>query len=745
MSYEDHDPIGNPCTRCGRADYRHRVSHTPVGNPCAICGLPRFGNHRNLAYQRRKRSRDSIRPRVSGPSTRSGPSMSSGPNDSRPYTYVGVDGEGHGRHKHRYMLLGANTEHGEGWYVENPDGLTTKECLDFLLTLPIPKQRKRVFSYSFNYDLTKILEDVDNRSLYMLFRPELRQRHGKAAKMGPRPVKWPSEAKPKDAYSLNLQGTKFTVSKDGHTCTVWDLYKFYQSRFVQALTDWKVGSPTLWQRMQDMKDNRAKFDELLKIGKLTTSDIRRYMLEECACMAELGRKLIEAHEQAGLELKSFYGAGSSGAAILNKLGIMQQRKSPPDEMKRAVASAFFGGRFENSRIGTVQKEKIWNYDISSAYPYQLAFLPCLLHAHWERTADEKQVDARSLVRYHLEQTDRRIRHWGPFPFRSQDGSICFPVRSSGGWIWGQEFLEGRNLFPGSVHFREAWVYKGDCACRPFEQIPHYYRERCRLGKEGPGIVLKLGPSSCYGKLAQSVGNAPFQSWVWAGMITSGCRAQALELMGLHHDLSNILMIATDGLMSLEDIAPPIPKDTDTFHLPKPLGGWEKDVITKGIFLARPGIYFPLNPQPEELKKVRARGVGKASVLEQWQKIVRAWEARPLTDTTVKLANISRFCGAKTSITRSGKPSSYVYTRSSGKKTSMSYGQWITREVQMSFDPMPKRECVLKGGFLKVRSMPRDLESVAYDRASISQESLELKALRQELDEQPDKDMLDYEV
>jgi hypothetical protein len=40
--------------------------------------------------------------------------------------------------------------------------------------------------------------------------------------------------------------------------------------------------------------------------------------------------------------------------------------------QRTHSSAFFGGRFENSVIGPIQKE-IFSYDISSAYPYQLFF------------------------------------------------------------------------------------------------------------------------------------------------------------------------------------------------------------------------------------------------------------------------------------------------------------------------------------------------------------------------------------
>ena len=52
------------------------------------------------------------------------------------------------------------------------------------------------------------------------------------------------------------------------------------------------------------------------------------------------------------------------------------------EWKDAIARAFFGGRFENAKVGPV-REALWNYDISSAYPYQMTFLPCSVTANLE--------------------------------------------------------------------------------------------------------------------------------------------------------------------------------------------------------------------------------------------------------------------------------------------------------------------------------------------------------------------------
>src|SRR5205085_11872047 len=119
--------------------------------------------------------------------------------------YIGIDGEGQGRERHRYVMLAASEENGEQtWVKENPKGLTTIECFDLILSLPT--KRARIFSFAFNYDLTKILQDVDSGTLYMLFRPELRARSGKNQHLVPIYVDW-------NGYQLNMQGTKFVLMK----------------------------------------------------------------------------------------------------------------------------------------------------------------------------------------------------------------------------------------------------------------------------------------------------------------------------------------------------------------------------------------------------------------------------------------------------------------------------------------------------------------------------------------------------
>lgn len=746
LSY--HFPTGDPCRICKRPASSHRITHASEGNPCARCGYG-AGYHTSIAK------------RVLSDK------------ESPQNEYLGIDGEGQGREDHRYIFLAVSSSDGtQRWSIDGKVEsetdkrrvrLTTKESLDFILSIPKTK-RTKIFAYAFQYDLTKILTDVDTRSLYRLFRPETRKRRPDDTRKGLIPIYW-------HGYVINLQASKFTVKKGPRRATIWDIFKFFQGRFVAAIQDWKVGTPALWERMARMKEQRADFD------KLDWDSVKEYCYEECASMAALAQKLTEAHEKAGLKLKNYYGAGSSAEAMLTVMGIKARLRPCPEELKDVAQRAFFGGRFENSVLGTISGT-LYGYDISSAYPYELCFLPCLEHGRWKWTLERKDLEgphvASALVQYKLGRIKKEAglatEHWGPFPFREKDGSICFPVSSGGGWVYREEYLVGERLFP-NTEFHGAWVYKTTCNCQPFKKIPGYYTERVRIGKEGPGIVIKLGCNSCYGKLAQSVGAARFQSWLWAGMITSGTRAKLLEMVGLVKDRSSILMMATDGIVSRERIRAPRPKDTGTFDVvkmkdgkpdgdPIPLGGWEEKINTKGMFFARPGIYFPLSPTAKEASSVRGRGVGRKAILENWQDIVSGYERlkeeKKLTTGTVKISEVSRFCGVKSSITPSDKNGKKLYTRAYGKPDpkrpghqTPSYGQWIVRPVELSFDPMPKRTAVGEAilghlaSSLTVRKVSQRLTSAVYEKA-LDEEGKQLREAKDEVEEQPDCDLFEDE-
>jgi hypothetical protein len=154
--------------------------------------------------------------------------------ERRPQVFVGIDGEGLGRKDHKYVMLCARDETGtRKAYVEDVKGLSTKACLNFLLGLPADL---KYFGFSLGYDWTKILTDLPNELLYTLFRPELRKPLADAKNRMPIPIRW-------EGYRINMISRKVTIRKGRRRVVIWDVFAFYQSKFVTALKAWKVGDP----------------------------------------------------------------------------------------------------------------------------------------------------------------------------------------------------------------------------------------------------------------------------------------------------------------------------------------------------------------------------------------------------------------------------------------------------------------------------------------------------------------------
>jgi hypothetical protein len=669
-------------------------------------------------------------------------------------TIIGIDGEGwdvgpedeeNGR-THTYGLLLAADENGRRWSVSNAGSqVTTKQCLDFLFTLPADHL---IIAFSFKYDLAKMLEDLPNSALWQL-------NHG-SLENGP--VVWcPIEGT--EAYELSYLAGKFTVRRGKKERVIWDFFKFYACAFVKALKQWSVGLEAL-KEIEDMKGKRGSFtvEEL--------PEISHYCYLECVNLARLGRKLIDAMRKARIDLDGkYYGAGSVGGALLASMNGEEEnaatKTAVPQEMRDPVKRAFFGGRFEISECGPIVKP-CFERDISSAYPYQTCRIPCMR----QECGQWRHIDARSsltseryaLVRYSLYDRPTRNLEWGPLPFRTAKGAHIYPHTSAGGWVWLDEFLAAERLWD-NVKFVEAWVWDKHCDHpNPFMAIAEYYRERCALGKDGAGLAIKLGVNSFYGKTAQTIGKAKFHNWAWCGMITSGCRAQLLNLLGMHEDMGSVFMLATDGVYSTErlgfdsatgiDSMVPLPIDTGTGidrlvdekgkPVNKPLGGWETTAMKDGMFVIRPGIYFKLNDL--EGRKVRSRGIGAREMTEARERLMAHFAktngAEPYSFT------LTRFCGMKTSIGGKEVVGLTGIPIEDGFYRRPYYGRWATRQHVLSFSPMPKR-----GEGFALRGLPEDefnVMSAPYSKKTseeLDEETAQIQRNVDELLEQPDYDDL----
>lgn len=677
-----------------------KPEHKSQGDPCAKCGR-RARNHR----RHRKREREYV---------------------YQPRPIIGIDGEGYttpdGRHLYTY--LAACSESRLIADCENPNGLTTDEVLRFLWSLP---KAYLLVGFSLGYDRTKWFENWPDHCIYQLMHSE----HYQSEEGRPYPARH-------DGWSATLVSTRLTIRRDDEkkkSCTVWDVFKFFQSSFVAALTRWDVGTVEERERIAADKERRGSFQGIGLREK-------EYCQSECMLLAKLIRQLLDAHDAEGLRLNSYFGPGSTASLILKSFGD-QRAIITQSELHHAVSCAYFGGRFEVSRVGPVKAKQLYVYDIASAYPYAMCQIPCLLHGKWVHTdkVNLKKLPIASVIRFRVDAHTKMHPAWGPLPHRMPDGNILFPQVSAGGWAWRDEVQAAIAIHPG-VKPLEAWFWESTCVCPPpfKDTIERLYQRRLAWGKGAQGLVLKLALNSLYGKSAQRVGKGQFRCMVRAGMITSMTRAKLLRAVALAKKPWDVLELATDSIMSLS----PLDIEQDG------LGGWERKKWEGGVFLMRPGLRFALTQ--EDIKTTAARGVGVKTLHNNRVKVLAQWDAKPRHNSDgeliagpmapVTLNTPAFFYGARLGI-RLKKGEENFDEQTFEFVRDEKYGTWVTDDTRtLSYGPEPKRVKLLSNHKLQAWHLPQKPECVscAYE-GQLSEEGVALEAMRELEADQPDLDML----
>jgi hypothetical protein len=659
--------------------------HSPQGDPCAKCG--------KLARQHRHR----IRKREYQPRDR---------------TVIGIDGEGwttpDGRHLYSY--LAACTAHRLIADVYNPVGLTSEEILQFLWELP---KTALLVGFSLGYDRTKWFEQWPDHCIYQLTHSE-----HYPGEHGPIPSRH-------NGWAASLVSTRLTLKRDDErrTCTVWDIFKFFQSSFVAALSRWDIGTIEERERIEREKERRGSFDGIGTREK-------EYCQSECMLLAQLIRKLLDAHDAEGLRLNSYFGPGSTASIILRAHG-EQRATIVYSELQHAIACAYFGGRFELSRVGPIPVKKLYVYDIASAYPHAMTQIPCMLHGKWVHLVGAirpEKYPMASVMRFRVDAHPKANPAWGPLPHRMPDGNILFPHVSAGGWAWRDEIIAAKKLHPG-ISILEVWYWDSSCVCPPpFKaEIERLYQRRLAWGKGAQGLVLKLALNSLYGKSAQRVGKGRYRCMVRAGLITSLTRAKLLQAVSSAKRPWDVLELATDSVMSLTPL-----------HLEQEgLGGWERKPWEHGVFLMRPGLRFALGK--DDMKYVAARGVGVKTLFKNRVAVLAEWDREPMAPVTLKTPSF--FFGARLAI-RLRKGEETLDEQTFDFVRDAKYGTWTEDTRTLSYGPEPKRSAVLADYKLAPWKLPQTPECVScpYEgQLSDIGESMEL--MRELESDQPDIDTL----
>lgn len=539
---------------------------------------------------------------------------------NRTAPFIGWDGEGMDIETiHRYTLLANSLGH----YVSNQQGLTTRQCLDFMTAPETLAETGTGINVMFSgsYDANMILGDLSWRQVMTLCkRGDIRWEN---YRIKYRPGRYFKVYRLGDPYYREPTRTRKGGWNVTSQCLLFDVWGFFQHSFVAALKEWGVGDPDLIDAIEQMKKRRGTFTQEQE------DEVLGYCQSECQMLVDLSEQLRRMCLRIGYVPRTWTGPGALAAAFYDKHKIRAHMDhSLADGSRQPIADAalfaYFGGRIEPIQYGRHQG-KVYAHDIVSAYPAGMVNLPCLAHGEWSQSSD----DEGSFSLYHVTSRaavdDMRIVQ--PLPHRMSDGRVLFPGVTQG-WYWSPEVMAARRY--ADVETLELWTWYPSCTHKPFSAVEGLFNARRDMKRRGDPAQLsaKLLLNSLYGKLCQRLGGEhgppPYHQLEWAGFITSSCRATVYELA--MSNPSAVISFETDGVYATEPL---------TVNGDGSLGGWEVTVydeivyVTSGLYWLRKGKEYHATNRCKEPEcngdhwEAKYRGLDRGSlsvndVLVGWQ-------------------------------------------------------------------------------------------------------------------------------
>jgi len=554
------------------------------------------------------------------------------PPRKRPLKWIGVDSEGFNHpdgHQYTHVFSANGPDYEGPVLVSRNRPLTTFEILRHVCNLP---KGYNLVGYFFKYDQNMILGDLPEEDLRILFKPEgtLNGNYDEELRIVRYGKYWiarfstmleiviprnPDAPLPKTLEELHAPQSCYVRKK------IWDAGKFFQTSFIDAVTKWDVATPKELELLKEWKARRNVFE--LQYGQTHLEEICRYTRLENNLLVKLFSKFNGVCDSQGYQLKSWYSPGSLAKVMLKKHSIVKHLEQMPEKTQafwNAVDWAYFGGRFEIPQAEYVDVP-LFEYDINSAYPHVMRFLPCLIHGEWQHSNRTDFTGQHSLYQMCWQRTiDKPIR-FGPFPVRGHSGTGFYPSGHSkpenlnSGWYWGIEVEQALKAFGDKMNIEivQQYVYRTTCDCKPFDWVNDVYAERKRLGKDAAGIALKLGLNSLYGSLASPL-SPKYCNGIWAGWITAATRAMLLEAMQLCDEPDQVHMFATDAIVTSKEIPLDIGEE---------LGQWECTPVDAGALIIMPGVYIFETPNKS---KIKTRGIDLQWVAKHKKRFYARWRS-----------------------------------------------------------------------------------------------------------------------
>jgi hypothetical protein len=595
----------------------------------------------------------------------------------------------------RTMLFGCSVP---GRYITGLD-LGTLEMLSLVLQVEDEFPDSFHVGFSFEYDVNQILKDLPWRMLAVL------KITGK--------VRW-------NGFRIShIPHKMFTVSRNGVSATIYDVFGYFHCKYTTALDKYDVGS--IEQRKTIARGKRAR-------GTFTWAEIDevvKYWSTEISLLPDLMEHIRTAAYNGGFRIAAWHGPGALASYGLRFNGVRAwMSKKLPGHVREAIRMAFAGGRFQAWQCGEYIGD-VYTLDKNSAYVHAMALLPRLDNGKWVRSDVHKIHGPGDIARfglYHIlfddaESDNGRSRRTAGYPdrpyplfHRDKNGKLTWPSRVDG-WFWSPEarLVAGmaRAKFVGAIVYQDDGTY-------PFRWVEDTYETR-RVLKDPDHYnpaekAYKWSLAAYYGAFARRVGwdrrnrTAPrSHELAWAGYITSHCRAAIFEVAQYAYKMGGLISVDTDGVTATV----PFPETLVSEGFGDRLGQWKMEHFS-GVLYWQNGIYWLRDQDGTDWVDAKSRGVphGVISIESAYSALAHASFVAPYIPAKIVI-NKTRYIGYRQALNQQ-------FDR---------WRKWITEPYEISFGgtgkgahfPVFCGKC--KGGDMAMHVIthlpPKDMTSVPH--------------------------------
>jgi len=535
------------------------------------------------------------------------------------------DGEGmklSGPHKaQHYVLFGCSARPMSPLVIDGPhDRLKFEDIADYCLSVVREYPDAIHLGYFFKYDQNMIIWSLPWPAKQVLYSRGSCMVTRNGAKYYVRCI-----------FGKTMRITRVRPDGEKLSILIEDFAPFFASSFVKAYETLfpTPTNPENWAVVVQGKKDRAvtEYKDLL--------NVTRYWRAEIMALHELAFEFRRIMFEGGFMLSQWHGPGALANYIRRNNGLLEhewggkeQQLSP--SLHDAVKGAYFGGHFEQYRVGHIMGP-IHSYDVNSAYPAAFCEIPSLreggewVHVgaipmdEWYKPGNKMRTSFGVFrVEYRLYQADDRPfpnKSPQPLPHRGPDKTITYPPITNG-WYWSPEVAATATMLKGmpptvaSFKIVDGWVWKPANENEwPWEDLMmelYTRRKGLKRNKNPAQMGFKLGMNSLYGKYAQRAGGkekAPSSHTLpIAGYITSACRAKVMRLIHATGPL-NAIAVETDGIYTT--CGPDDMRSPQYFPLSDKLGDWSHTVYDEMIILQN-GVY--LLRKGDKWEKPKTRGI-----------------------------------------------------------------------------------------------------------------------------------------